>query len=332
MIGKKLGRYEIVDSVGAGGMGEVYLARDSTLERQVAIKVLPPDFAQDPERLARFEREAKLLAQINHANIAAIYGLEDFEGQRFIAMELIEGESLRQKLSRSGQLDVEETLKITRQLARALEAAHERGVIHRDLKPENVMLTPRGEVKVLDFGLAKQSDGEAATGISIDPASSPTVMHPTQAGAILGTAAYMSPEQAGGQPLDKRTDIWAFGVMLFEMLAGNQAFHGDTAPHVLAEVLKSEPDWNQIPADTPASLRRLLRRCLRKDTDSRMHDIADARLEIEEALDAPEAAETSVPIGAERSRLGSVVPWLLAATGIVVAAIALAWPFRPATR
>ena len=293
-MGKPLGHYEIIEPLGAGGMGEVYRARDTKLDRDVAIKVLPEDFATDADRLARFEREAKLLASLNHANIAAIYGLEDEGDQRFIAMELVEGETLAERIARSGRVEVDEALEIARQIAEALEAAHENGIIHRDLKPANVIVTPDGRVKVLDFGLAKSWEADGSTpDVSPDLSHSPTMMGATRTGVIMGTAAYMSPEQAKGKPLDKRTDIWSFGALLYEMLTSRSAFRGEDVSETLAAILKDEPDLSALPATLPATVTVLLRRCLRKDPARRLHDIADARIEVYEALHEP-PAEASV--------------------------------------
>jgi serine/threonine protein kinase len=261
-VGERLGPYEILAPIGAGGMGEVYRARDTKLDRDVAIKVLPASLAHHPERLARFEREAKVLAALNHPNIAMIHGLED----RAIVMELVEGESLK------GPLPVETVLNYAKQLAEALEAAHEKGITHRDLKPANIMVTPAGVVKVLDFGLAAvASDSPAESGATV-------TMGATEAGAIMGTAAYMAPEQARGQRVDKRADIWAFGVVLYEMLTGERLFAGATASDVLAQVLTKEPDLDRV----PAKARRLLRRCLEKDPKQRLRDISGAGLLLEE--------------------------------------------------
>jgi serine/threonine protein kinase/Tol biopolymer transport system component len=285
------GRYEILGSIGAGGMGEVYRALDKNLGRQVAIKILPAAFAEDKERMARFEREAKLLAMLNHPNIAAIHGLEEFEGRRFLVLELAEGETLQSRLNR-GALSIEDTLETCRQLAEGLEAAHEKGIIHRDLKPGNIMLTPEGKVEILDFGLAKAYAGETS-GVEIE--KSPTITaQMTKPGVILGTAAYMSPEQAKGRAVDKRADIWAFGCVLFECLTGKRAFQGDTVSETLAAILKGEPDWTLLPADTPPSVRAVLRRCLQKDPRVRLHDIADARVEMLEEV-SPSAGAISAP-------------------------------------
>jgi len=261
--GTRLGPYEIVGTLGAGGMGEVYRARDTKLNRNVAIKVLLPAVASDPDRLARFSREAQVLASLNHPNIAHILGLEESGGVQALVMELVEGPTLADHIAgSSGPMPVREVLSIAKQIAEALEAAHEQGIIHRDLKPANIKVRPDGRVKVLDFGLAKAL-APAGAGDTTDARAtmSPTLsMRATQAGIILGTAAYMSPEQAAGKPVDKRSDLWAFGVVLLEMLTGRQVFGGETTSHVLASVLKDEPDWTALPADTPAPLRRLLRR------------------------------------------------------------------------
>jgi len=285
------GHYEIIEKLGQGGMGEVYRALDKNLGRQVAIKILPEDLSTDLERLARFEREAKLLAVLNHPNIASIYGLEESAGRRLLVLELIDGETLKARLDR-GALGVEEALATCRQVAEGLEAAHEKGIIHRDLKPGNIMITPEGKVKILDFGLAKTYMGES-TGIDI--ANSPTITaQMTEPGVILGTAAYMSPEQARSRSVDKRADIWAFGCVFYECLTGKRAFQGETVSDTLAQILKGEPDWGVLPTNTPASIRSLIRRCLQKNSKERLHDIADARIEIGESLAYPtEMAEIS---------------------------------------
>src|SRR5229473_5738803 len=287
--GTKLGSYEIVAPLGAGGMGEVYQAHDTKLGRDVAIKVLPEAFAHDPARLSRFQREAKMLASLNHPNIAAIYGLEEDARRNYLVMELVSGETLAERVKREGRVPVEEALGIARQIAEALEAAHEKSIIHRDLKPANVKVTPEGKVKVLDFGLAKAFAGDAA---SDDPSNSPTLSAAaTMQGVILGTAAYMSPEQARGKACDKRTDIWAFGCVLYELLAGRQAFQGESTTEILAAVLRGEPDWQALPETTPLSIRALLRRCLQKEMNKRARDAGDARIEIEETLTAPVTGE-----------------------------------------
>ncbi len=258
--GTRLGPYEIDAPIGAGGMGEVYQARDTQLKRKVALKVLPAEVAGDPDRLARFQREAELLAALNLPHIAQIFGLSEAERVHALVMELVEGPTLAERISR-GPLPLDEALPIATQLAEALEYAHERGIVHRDLKPANVKLTPDGAVKVLDFGLAKALDEGTSPG---DASESPTMTSPamTRAGIILGTAAYMAPEQARGAAVDKRADIWAFGVVLFEMLTGRPCFAGDSVTDVIAAVVKTEPDWAALPAETPSRIRRLLSRCL----------------------------------------------------------------------
>src|SRR5882672_5158437 len=278
LSGTRIGNYEVVTPQGAGGMGEVYRARDTRLDRTVAIKSLPPVFATDPERLARFEREAKLLASLNHPNIAAIYGLEDMEGSPYLVLEFVEGETLAQRLSR-GALSARETLDVGGQIASAIEAAHARGIVHRDLKPQNVMLSSSGNVKVLDFGLAKGGAGEASS--TADLNSSPTIaISATGQGIILGTAPYMSPEQARGKVVDRRADIWAFGCLLFECLTGHPAFQGETVSDVIARVLEREPDGEALPASAPTRLRDLMQRCLTKDVAERPRDIGDLRREL----------------------------------------------------
>ena len=272
----RLGPYEILGPLGAGGMGEVYRAHDSRLARDVAIKALPTSFSQDPDRLARFEREAKLLASLSHPNIAGIHGLEESPSGRYLILELVEGETLADRLAR-GALPIDEAIAVGMQMAAALEAAHEAGVIHRDLKPGNVMLKPDGTVKVLDFGLARGASGASDASLS----NSPTLAQsPTLAGVILGTAAYMSPEQARGKPVDRRTDIWSFGCVLYECLTARQAFAGETVSDIIARVLQSEPDWSALPKQTPLRLRELLVRCLTRDAKERLRDLGDARLEL----------------------------------------------------
>jgi serine/threonine-protein kinase len=287
MVGKILSHYRITEKLGQGGMGEVYRAEDTNLSRQVAIKVLPDEFAHDAERLARFEREAKLLASLNHPNIAAIHGLEEHEGKPFLVLELVEGQTLSERLKK-GRIPLDETLDICRQIAEGLEAAHEKGIIHRDLKPANLKITPEGKVKILDFGLAKAFQAETS---APDVSKSPTLTSQmTRAGVILGTAAYMSPEQTKGKGVDKRADIWAFGCVLFECLTGNRAFEGETLSETMASILKGEPDWQAIPAFTPPKVKDLLRRCLEKDPKERIHDIADVRIEIQAKMGLPAEA------------------------------------------
>src|SRR2546428_4982039 len=261
--GTRLGVYEILAPLGAGGMGEVYEAHDSKLGRKVAIKVLPATFIHDPQRLARFQREARMLASLNHPNIGTIHGLEESDGVHYLVMELVPGETLAERIGK-GALPVEEALKVAGQVAQALEAAHEKGVIHRDLKPGNVKLTPEGRVKVLDFGLAKAFSGDGA----LDPSQLPTLTAMgTEEGRILGTPAYMSPEQAQGKHVDKRTDIWSFGCVFYAMLAGRAAFRGETSSDTIAAILEREPDWQRLPASTPAKILDLLRRGPQKDAN-----------------------------------------------------------------
>jgi eukaryotic-like serine/threonine-protein kinase len=306
--GTKFGSYEVAAQIGAGGMGEVYRAHDTKLGRDVAIKVLPEAFAHDPERLSRFQREAKMLAALNHPNIAMIYGLEQSGGISYLVMELVPGETLAERIKREGAMPVEGALATVKQIAEALEAAHEKGIIHRDLKPANVKVTPDGKVKVLDFGLAKAFEGDASTE---DIANSPTLsMAGTMQGVILGTAAYMSPEQARGKSVDKRTDIWAFGVVLYEMLTGEQLFAGETVSDTLAAVLRHEPDWSKI----PARFQPLLRSCLERNPKQRLRDIGDAGLLIQETPGEP----------TEQHSLASSPRWLWAVTAaacIVAAAL-----------
>ncbi|MCH7604066.1 MAG: serine/threonine protein kinase [Planctomycetes bacterium] len=296
--GSQLGPYTITREIGRGGMGVVYLARDSRLDREVAIKCLPDELADDAERLARFEREAKLLASLNHPHIATIFGIEEADGNQYIILEYVEGETLAERLQR-GAIPVNEALPIAGQIAEAMEAAHEKGVIHRDLKPANIKFTADGEVKVLDFGLAKAIDEHISTSSEI--ANSPTMApqgSPTISGVILGTAGYLSPEQARGRPVDKRADIFAFGCVLFEMLTGEKLFTGETVSDSLASTLKVEPTWAELPADTPPTIHLLLRRCLAKDRKRRLHDIADARVELEETIADPSGSSLSLAAGA----------------------------------
>jgi serine/threonine protein kinase/Tol biopolymer transport system component len=353
--GTKLGLYEVVGAIGAGGMGEVYRARDTKLGREVALKVLPEALAADAERIGRFEREAKVLASLNHPNIASIYGFEDSGGVHALVMELVEGQTLAEwiaggagapagggrptdagriaaagETSRArvpvplGGVSIEEALPIARQIAEGLEYAHERGIVHRDLKPANVKITPDGAVKLLDFGLAKALEGDGAT--ASDPASSPTMSRlATQAGIILGTAAYMSPEQAKGKAVDRRADIWAFGCVLYEMLTGHKPFDGETITDILASVVKEEPDWARLPSNTPQVIRKLLLRCLQKDPKQRLQAIGEARIAIEETLSgaAPDssslapAAATAIP--APRGWLATT--WVVATLAIIAGAL-----------
>lgn len=299
--GDKLGPYEVLAPIGKGGMGEVYRAKDTKLDREVAIKVLPSVLAEDPERLARFEREAKVLASLNHPNIAQVYAIEESSTGRALVMELVPGETL------GGPLPLETALNYAKQIAEALEAAHDKGIVHRDLKPDNIMITPAGVVKVLDFGLAAVTQPSAAGG---DPNNSPTLtMGTTQAGMILGTAGYMAPEQAAGQTVDKRADIWAFGVVLYEMLTGQRLFTGDSVAHILADVLRAPIDFDKLPAAAPRAIRELVKRCLDRDVKTRLRDIGEARIAIQNVGKEPEVAAPAPSQPRHRSWL----PWCIAA-------------------
>ena len=309
MIGQTLGHYRVTAALGSGGMGEVYRASDSRLSRDVAIKVLPAEVASDAERLARFRREAQVLAALNHPNVGAIYGLDEANGKPFLVLELVEGETLADRIEK-GPLPVPEALEIARQIAEGLGAAHDKGIVHRDLKPANVKLTPDGQVKVLDFGLARAYAPEGTSGSSASLSHSPTLAaQGTAAGMILGTAAYMSPEQARGKTVDKRSDVWAFGVIVWEMLTGQRLFAGETVSDILAGVLRAELDWKALPAGLPPALERVLRRCLARDPKQRLHDVADARLEIAEALARQPAAAAAAGPPAP-ARPSALVPWL----------------------
>ncbi len=334
--GTRLGPYEITAPIGAGGMGEVFRARDTKLGREVAIKVLPAALAHDTERVGRFRREAQILATLNHPNIAAIYGLEEANGTVGLVMELVAGNDLAQRL-RGGAIPFDEAIAIARQIADALEEAHEKGIVHRDLKPANVKVTPDGKVKVLDFGLAKalEADPGASSG-SGDVSHSPTMSrHATEAGLILGTAAYMSPEQARGRVVDKRADIWSFGVVLFEMLTGERLFSGETVSDVLAAVLTREPNWTALPAATPPAISRLLRRCLERDPKRRLHDIADARFDLDDALVRGNTEPAGSPPVLSASRTKPSIPWLgavaLTALGVLTGGLAVRGCATPAT-
>ncbi len=319
--GTRLGPYDIVALLGVGGMGEVYRATDTNLKRQVAIKVLPTAVAADSDRLARFQREAEVLAALNHPNIAQIFGIEKADGTIALVMELVEGPTLADRIAQ-GAIPLADALPIAKQIAEALEAAHEAGIIHRDLKPANIKVREDGTVKVLDFGLAKAMESPASSDHAMN---SPTIsLHATQAGMILGTAAYMAPEQARGSVVDKRADLWAFGVVLYEMLTGTRLFDGATISDTLAAVLTKEPDWTTLPANTPAPVRKLLRRCLEKDRKRRLDSASAARLEIDDALTAP-AGDTApagaAPLASRGSRL-----WMLVAAAALLAAAGLAVP------
>ncbi len=327
---EKLGRYDVKREVGRGGMGVVYQAHDPQLDRVVAIKVLPVDLAGDPERLARFEREARVLASLNHPNVGSIYGLEsDADGTRFLVLEYLDGPTLADRLRR-GPLGVAEAVDVFGQIATALEVAHESGIIHRDLKPANIKLVGDGEVKVLDFGLAKDAGSDAAAG---ELSHSPTLTVETLAGVILGTAAYMSPEQARGKPLDRRTDIFSFGCVLYEALTGRALFAGETVSDTIARILEREPDWAVLPGETPERLRRVLRRCLEKDARKRQRDIGDVRLALEEIQESLDSSRRS-SAGGERAaapaapRRSSAFAWAVAAVAVLVAAWSLLQPSR----
>ena len=322
-VGSRLGHYEVTALIGEGGMGQVYQATDTKLNRQVALKILPEAFASDPDRLARFQREAQVLASLNHTNIAQIHGLEESDTTRALVLELVEGPTLADRIAQ-GPLPLEEAVAIARQIAEALEAAHEASVIHRDLKPANVKVKEDGTVKVLDFGLAKALESDTGS----DPSESPTLTAAaTQMGVIMGTAAYMSPEQAAGRTADKRSDIWSFGVVLFEMLTGQRLFTGETVSHVLGGVLRIDPDWNALPSATPEPLRRLLKHCLQKERKRRLRDIGDALTDLDDALTAqPTDVAADAPF-AQPPRWRQALPWV---AGLLLTAITgfVGWSLR----
>ena len=314
LTGQQLGVYSITALLGRGGMGEVYRARDTRLGREVAIKVLPRALTADPDRLARFEREARVLASLNHSHIGMLYGLEESGGQRALVLELVEGETLAERLAR-GAVPLKEALRWARQIADALDAAHEKGIVHRDLKPANIKITPDDVVKVLDFGLARPSGPVAEV--------SPTI---TLEAAIVGTAAYMSPEQARGQVVDKRADVWAFGCVLYELLTGRMAFAETTMPDTLAAVLHREPDWTALPASVPPAVTTLLRRCLEKDVRQRRRDIGDIRAELDEALKQP--VSPTLPAAAPRARSRRLFPVAMVGVAVIAAAALGGWAGR----
>jgi serine/threonine protein kinase len=323
--GDRLGPYEVLGRLGAGGMGEVYRARDSQLGRDVALKVLPDAFVADHDRVARFQREAKMLAALNHPHIGGIHGLQSSDGITALVLELVDGPTLADRIAQ-GAIAVDEALRMARQVATALEAAHEQGVVHRDLKPANIKVRSDDTVKVLDFGLAKLDRADPHTGGSDALSQSPTITTPaaTSLGAIMGTAPYMSPEQARGKPIDKRTDIWAFGCVLYEMLTGRRAFAGDEVAETIAAILAREPDWSALPPATPRSIHRLLRRCLTKDRGNRLRDIGDARIEIGEALANIDQQETvnGAPLVDRRARLRRAVALAVVIVAVAAAAVA----------
>jgi len=329
MIGKTLSHYKVLEKIGQGGMGEVYRAEDTNLSREVAIKVLPEQFTQDPQRLARFEREAKLLASLNHPNIAAIHSFEHSDEIHFLVLELVEGETLAERVAK-GPVPVEEALEVCRQIAEGVEAAHEKGVIHRDLKPANVKVTPEGKVKILDFGLAKAFEAETPV---TDISQSPTLTEEmTRAGVILGTAAYMSPEQAKGKPVDKRADIFAFGAVLYELLTGKRAFQGETITETLGAIIHKEPDWEALPGATPWRIRDLLRKCLTKDVHDRIDGIANVRIDMKLAIDEP---TTVSPIGVGSAVQHTRQQWAmtggLVALGAVITGLAVWFLIQPSS-
>ena len=322
--GTRLGHYDVTTLLGEGGMGQVWQATDTQLNRQVALKILPDAFAADPDRLARFTREAQILASLNHPNIAAIYGIEEADGTRALVLELVEGPTLADRISK-GPIPLDEALPIAKQIAEALEAAHERGVIHRDLKPANVKVKADGMVKVLDFGLAKALDPVP----DVDPSQSPTLTAAaTQMGVIMGTAAYMSPEQARGKPVDKRTDIWAFGVVLYEMLSGARPFQGEDVSLTLASVMKSDVDVKTLPREVPPIVRTVLDRCLEKDPNRRIRDIGDVSLAMEGAFETG-VSSTEESLAAPQPLWRRALPLALAAMlGALVVGF-LAWNLVP---
>src|SRR2546425_3006217 len=346
--GATIGPYKVDREIGRGGMGVIFLAHDTRLGRTVALKALPEDVASDPDRLQRFEREARVLASLNHPNVAAIYGLEESEGRRYLALEHIEGETLADRIAR-GPLPLQETLNICIEIACGVEAAHDAGVVHRDLKPANVMITPNEQVKILDFGLAKGRVATDESGLAKSPVlvdsptlSSPTLPHSptlispaTLPGVILGTAAYLSPEQARGKVVDRRTDIWSFGCIVYECLTGKRAFEGETVSDTIAKILEREMDWSTLPKHTPHRLRELLERCLAKDARRRLRDIGDARLALEEIWSGRYAgapAEAAAPAAAAATTRRAAV--IAAASAIVGAVVAIAmWnAFGPGSR
>ncbi|MGH7177592.1 MAG: protein kinase domain-containing protein [Tepidisphaeraceae bacterium] len=323
MVPATIGSFRILGELGRGGMGEVYLATDTRLDRQVAIKALPTDLAADPDRMLRLQREAKLLASLNHPNIAAIHGLEQVDGRRYLVLEYVEGETLADRVAR-GAIPLDESLSLASQIADAIEAAHEKGIVHRDLKPGNLMITSDGVVKVLDFGLARTADDPAPSAIADSPTVTqrPRIDSPTIPGAIMGTAGYMSPEQARGKPADKRSDIFSFGCLLYEMLTGAQTFPGETATDSLGAILHKEPDWSALPAVVPNRIRELLANCLAKERKSRLRDIGDARLSIERARQSD-----PLPGGIRGGRKLQIAAWLVAVAG--VGAAVASWLARP---
>ena len=326
MIGQTISHYKVIEKIGQGGMGEVYRATDTKLNRDVALKILPEQFASDSQRMGRFQREAEVLASLDHPNIGQIYGIEDAGQTKALVLQLIEGPTLAERIAQ-GPISVEDALKLTLQMAEGLEAAHDKGVIHRDLKPANIKITPEGQIKILDFGLAKALEGETPPASELS--QSPTLTRAaTQQGVILGTAAYMSPEQAEGGTIDKRTDVWAFGCVLYEMLTGHQVFVAEDVSTILARVLDRKPDFTPLPAKLHPKLRGLLRRCLQKDAKLRYHDIADVRLDIQETLDDPSGVLVELSGDVVQAVPESKLPWVAALILAVITGVAV-WNLKP---
>ena len=331
VIPKNIGAYEVLREIGRGGMGVVYLGRDGKLERDVAIKVVPEDLAGDEERLARFEREARALASVSHPNIAGIYAVEEHEGRRYLVLEYVEGQTLDDRLD-GGPLPVDDAVEIGAQIAAGVEAAHEAGVVHRDLKPGNVMITTEGAVKVLDFGLARTTEASSASSVAEQPTvESPR--SPTIPGAILGTAPYMSPEQARGRKVDQRSDVWSFGVILYECLAGASPFVGETVSDSIGAILHADPDWSRLPAETPPTVQLLLRRCLQRDRKRRLQNVGDARIELEAAIEDPTSGSMLLagPLPGRRGRRVPVTAALVAVPVLLAVGAVAGWLGRPAT-
>ena len=326
MVGTTISHYKVLEKIGEGGMGEVYRATDTKLNRDVALKILPERFASDSQRMGRFQREAEVLASLDHPNIGQIYGIEEAGQTKALVLQLIEGPTLAERIAK-GPIPVEEALKIALQMAEGLEAAHEKGVIHRDLKPANIKITPEGQVKILDFGLAKALEGETPPDSSLS--QSPTLTAAaTQAGVILGTAAYMSPEQAKGNQTDTRSDTWGFGAVVYEMLTGKRAFEGEDVSDTLAAVLRAEIDWSRLPSETPASMRRLLERCLNRDLRRRLADIREARIVVEDYLEDPSVALVHPAADAVQAPPRRILPWVAALILAVITGVA-GWNLRP---
>ena len=329
-VPEQVGSYAIIREIGRGGMGVVYLARDPKLDRHVAIKALPDDLAHDEERLARFEREARTLASLSHPNIAGIYAVEEHDGRRYLVLEYIEGQTLDDRLD-SGALAVDDALEVCTQIAAGVEAAHEAGIVHRDLKPGNVMITTEGAVKVVDFGLARTTEASSMSSLSEQPTIK-TPHSPTIPGAILGTAPYMSPEQARGRKVDHRSDIWSFGVVLYECLAGASPFVGETVSDSIGAILHAEPDWSLLPAATPPTVQMLVRRCLQRDRKRRLQNMGDGRIELEAAIEDPTSG-SMLTVGAIPGRRGRFrrIPVALAVPVLVAVGAVAGWLGRPAS-